>query len=173
MPMQATDIIIYVCPRQTGKTYKLMENAAKSEDHLIICQNRTMSDIIRNSMMSMYDINANVYSASSRSYCIESGSDVFVDEYDLFRNADKRDIFDKINKRCPKKVEIYTSVGSPKVDDLELYPTYSNESWDLLYDGRSMIYSVSSWGSPGNMVFEVNKIKNGIDYKPITWKKVK
>ena len=58
MFIQTTDIIIYVCPRQTGKTYKLMENAAKSKDHLIICQNRTMSDIIRNSMVSMYGMNS-------------------------------------------------------------------------------------------------------------------
>jgi len=176
-----TEITIYACPRQIGKTTRLIQRALEVENPFIICVNSSVGKIIKEKILRDSYKNIPIISSTKNFYNIARNSHVLVDEYDFFSDNGKRRLFEEINRNCPKRVEIYTSCKGPRFN-VSLTPGAVERNPDLFHDGRSSVYSISINRDPNNIHlkeifgdrdYKIEILNQSINFKPIVWEQVK
>ena len=178
---EETEITIYACPRQVGKTTRLIQRSLEVENPFILTINTSVSKIIKEKISAISPRNIPVVSASKSFYNIARNSHVLVDEYDFFSDNGKKRLFEEINRNTPRKVEIYTSCKGPRFN-VSLTPGSGERNPDLFHDGRSSVYSISINRDPNNIKlkeifgerdFKIEILNQSINFKPIEWQQVK
>ena len=176
-----TEITIYACPRQIGKTTRLIQRSLEVDNPFIICVNSSVAKIINEKISKVSYKNIPVIASTKSVYNIARNSHVLVDEYDFFSDNGKIRLFEEISRNCPKEVEIYTSCKGPRFN-VNLTPGSNERNPDLFHDGRSSVYSISINQDPNNVhlkkifgerAYKIEILNQSINFKPIKWQHVK